>query len=365
MLIKQNKPLLSICIPTYNGGLYIGNVLAALLPQAAEVGNSVEVLVVDDCSSDDTEQVVAGAQHYGPMRFIRNHQNVGMSKNIVNCLTIHSFGEFVWIWSQHCLLHVGALTRVVDLLSRHRKIDAFYVNFRCAFFPDDWPENAVGGYSGTFQSLANEDVQIRPVSCWEDLLDVKTSVCTQTYSHIVKKELCVNYWAGQSVGADFGNAPDTYSQTCTVAESMFGKPSFYIGDPVFTIYNGAQTWGSLKHRTRVYLQGYPDLIKRYERMGWSPEKVIEAQRWGAAKAGEVILLILRDRHTDEFKRIALFILKYWRYKGVLRAVWRAFVDSKSSRLAKGIGKTTCGLERLGQYLFFNCRPARWLRARRG
>jgi GT2 family glycosyltransferase len=47
---------ISIVIPTFNGGSRIGNCLNAILSQAA--GRDVEILVVDDGSTDDTAKVV-------------------------------------------------------------------------------------------------------------------------------------------------------------------------------------------------------------------------------------------------------------------------------------------------------------------
>ena len=38
-------PLLSICIPTYKGAHYLKVTLEAVLPQAAQLGHSVEVVV--------------------------------------------------------------------------------------------------------------------------------------------------------------------------------------------------------------------------------------------------------------------------------------------------------------------------------
>ena len=48
----------SIIIPTFNGASRIGNCLDSLMKQTA--GRDVEILVVDDGSTDNTANVVAG-----------------------------------------------------------------------------------------------------------------------------------------------------------------------------------------------------------------------------------------------------------------------------------------------------------------
>jgi len=54
----MNRPRLSICIPTYNFGRFIGETLDSILPQATE---DVEVTVVDGASTDNTADIVENA----------------------------------------------------------------------------------------------------------------------------------------------------------------------------------------------------------------------------------------------------------------------------------------------------------------
>lgn len=354
-------PLLSICIPAYNGQRYLENVLSALLPQAAEHARQVEVLVVDDCSSDATGQVVAAASGTGPLRYIRNDTNLGMARNIVNCLTVHATGQYVWVWSQHCLLAFGALSRVIGALESHPQLDAMYVNFRCATYPEDWPEHVRGGYSGPYKHVCSDQLEQRLVPRWEELLQVKTALCTQTYAHILRRSLAVDYWRGRTVGSQFGRAADTYQQTCTVAETMFGKPCLYIGDPVFTIYNGAQTWGALKDRAPVFLQALPELLSIYRRLGWSSEQVREAERFSSAKAGDVILELLRDPDCDQRRRIVRFLCKHWKQEGAWRSAWRALWESDCCALLR-LAKRAAQLAHRCRLWLANCRPVRWARS---
>lgn len=54
------KPLLSICIPTYNHAELL-KLLVSLVPQLLLTG-SVEIVVSDNCSTDHTAEIV-GAYH--------------------------------------------------------------------------------------------------------------------------------------------------------------------------------------------------------------------------------------------------------------------------------------------------------------
>jgi hypothetical protein len=358
-------PLLSILIPAYNGAQYLRVTLEALLPQVLQAGRRVEALVIDDASPDGTADVVQKAQRYGPARYIRNESNLGLNRNTVNAVLTHASGEFVWAWNQHCLIYPGALVQLLDVLAQHRDLDALYVNFRCASYPRDWPEEAVGGYAGPYDYVANAELQSRPIERWEDLLDAESSVCTQSYAHIVRRSVWIKYWEGRTLGRDLVHAHECYPHTCTVAEQMFGRPSYYVGQPVITIYNGAQSWGALKSRAAVCLRGYPDLLRLYKRLGWSGAKLREAQAWGAVRAGMVMHELFREWRPEHGRLISAYLMQYGYQEGVLWAAWSAFVESKCCWTARGVGDLRDKIRAAFQYCFRRCRPARWVRAHLG
>jgi glycosyltransferase involved in cell wall biosynthesis len=65
-------PFFSIVIPTYNRAAFIGTTLESVFRQTY---SNYEVIVVDNCSTDDTEQVLAPHIAHGRIHFIRHEQN--------------------------------------------------------------------------------------------------------------------------------------------------------------------------------------------------------------------------------------------------------------------------------------------------
>ena len=65
---SRKGPLLSICIPTYNRSKSLRICLLSILSQTKGYEEDVEVVVSDNCSDDDTMQVVEWAREYGPLR---------------------------------------------------------------------------------------------------------------------------------------------------------------------------------------------------------------------------------------------------------------------------------------------------------
>lgn len=72
----MDKPLLSICIPTYNRASYLEQCLEAIVKQEC-FDNRVEVVVSDNCSTDDTQRVGMQYQEkYANIHYFRNKENV-------------------------------------------------------------------------------------------------------------------------------------------------------------------------------------------------------------------------------------------------------------------------------------------------
>jgi len=73
------KPIVSVCIPTYNGEKYLAACLESVL---AQTFSDLEILIVDDCSSDDTVQVAnTFARRDSRIRISVNDINLGLVGN--------------------------------------------------------------------------------------------------------------------------------------------------------------------------------------------------------------------------------------------------------------------------------------------
>ncbi len=76
----MKKPLLSICIPTYNRVEYLRQCLEAIVHQKG-FDERVEIVISDNCSTDNTQAVGLHYQEeYENIRYFRNEENV-LDKN--------------------------------------------------------------------------------------------------------------------------------------------------------------------------------------------------------------------------------------------------------------------------------------------
>ena len=54
----MTKPLLSICIPTFNRSSYLRNTLNSIVSQQEFLSEKVEIIISDNASTDETPDVV-------------------------------------------------------------------------------------------------------------------------------------------------------------------------------------------------------------------------------------------------------------------------------------------------------------------
>jgi glycosyltransferase involved in cell wall biosynthesis len=80
----SDVPLVSICIPTYNRAAMIGKAIESALGQTY---TNLEVIVVDNASSDNTPAVVASYRDER-LRYVRNEKNLGLFGNFNRCIEL-------------------------------------------------------------------------------------------------------------------------------------------------------------------------------------------------------------------------------------------------------------------------------------
>jgi glycosyltransferase involved in cell wall biosynthesis len=132
----EKQPLLSVLIPTYNRAHYIREAIDSVLAQEYD---NLEIIVVDDGSTDDTQNVVeriVGALRATPLRnrnpikyFYQENRGISAARNV--CLA-HASGEYIaWLDSDDYWLP-GKLKAQVKYFKEHSDCEivfSCYANF--------------------------------------------------------------------------------------------------------------------------------------------------------------------------------------------------------------------------------------------
>ena len=75
--LQNNSPLVSICIPTYNRSRYLKQSIERYIKQPEFLSGKVELVISDNASTDDTEQMVREyTSRYPNIRYFKNPENI-------------------------------------------------------------------------------------------------------------------------------------------------------------------------------------------------------------------------------------------------------------------------------------------------
>lgn len=117
IMVKQ--PLLSVCIPTYNRSTFLQEALRNLLDNQKTCEFCVEILISDNCSTDETGSVVETYISKGlKCRYVHNEENIGPDANFVQCFNLAK-GKYIWLIGDDDYLEPGALQIVCESLENY------------------------------------------------------------------------------------------------------------------------------------------------------------------------------------------------------------------------------------------------------
>jgi hypothetical protein len=122
---SPEAPFLTVAIPHYRHRRYLEVVVASILAQDLD---SFEIVVSDDCSPDDSQQVIPEILHRSgrPFRYYVQPANLGYDANVRFCLAAAQ-GEYVLLLgNDDALAGPDSLRRISDVL---RKLDRPLVAF--------------------------------------------------------------------------------------------------------------------------------------------------------------------------------------------------------------------------------------------
>ena len=115
--------MISVAMTTYNGADYVATQLQSILNQSVEVD---EVIIFDDCSTDDTADVVLSVED-SRVKFIRNTENVGYIQNFYNAIKACT-GDFIFLADQDDVWEFDKVEKTMEVMKEY-KCEAVCTNF--------------------------------------------------------------------------------------------------------------------------------------------------------------------------------------------------------------------------------------------
>ena len=145
---KSTKlPLVSICIPTYNGESYLNQAIESAIQQSYK---NIEIIISDDDSKDNTLEIANKYRELSTIPFkIVAHNRNGIGANWNNCIKIAK-GEYIKFVFQDDVLLPECVEKMMDLALNDKKIGLV---FSRRIFIDENNKNHFTEWKTKFQEL--------------------------------------------------------------------------------------------------------------------------------------------------------------------------------------------------------------------
>ena len=164
---QKAEPLVSICIPTYNGERFIAEAIESALNQTY---SNIEVILSDDGSSDKTVAIAQSFQTKTAVDFrIILHRNYGLAQNWNFCIS-QAKGKYIKFLFHDDLLELNCITKMVALAQEDAEIGMIF-SPRGIVIGDDAKSNPLLlGASQSIKDLHKSWSNLKPIQPGIELL---------------------------------------------------------------------------------------------------------------------------------------------------------------------------------------------------
>jgi glycosyltransferase involved in cell wall biosynthesis len=114
----KTKPRVSIVVTCYNLATFLPDALGSLIEQTFR---KWDCIIIDDCSTDETEAVARAWEQRGKFKYIKTPKNLGLS-GARNLGASHATGEYLIFLDADDMLDRSALQELVDGLDADRRL---------------------------------------------------------------------------------------------------------------------------------------------------------------------------------------------------------------------------------------------------
>ena len=123
-IIASSEILLSICILSYNQANEIKRLLVSIQNQYT---NEIEILMRDDSTNNETEELIKEYSTKMPVRYYRGTKE-GIDKTVI-FLTKTAVGKCIW-WMGDDTIEPGGVLKVLNVIKSNQKVNFIWANYQ-------------------------------------------------------------------------------------------------------------------------------------------------------------------------------------------------------------------------------------------
>jgi glycosyltransferase involved in cell wall biosynthesis len=274
---------ISIGIPTFNGASRIGKALDSILIQLTpEFATSIEVVISDNASTDNTSSVIASYIESFPCAIVyrKNDTNIGYDRN-VNALFLCAVGQYVWLLADDDVLKPKAIQQVLNTFSLHNDLKIMQLNFQ--------------SYDSDMKQVVHEIKMSKSLVCE----DAETFLSNSAGRYGQVSTLIFERQAWNQANVE--QAYDTnYIHIYALLKVLLTGSSYIVKDPLVNVRTGSQNFGTTGDALIKTPLGAGKIFQQMRNMGYRK------------KISQRLLL--------ENRRYVFRIIPHAKYKGIAHTI---------------------------------------------
>ncbi len=241
------KPLLSICIATYNRADYIGETLDSIIPQLTD---DVELLVVDGASTDNTEEVLRTyVKKCNRIRYVRLAKKGGVDQDYDKSVELAQ-GEMCWLFTDDDLLKPGAVPAVKAAISKGHGLIVVNAEMR----------NRELSVILQSRRIVMHDDKIYATNEMENLFIDALDYLSFIGGVVIRRSVWLSREREVYIGTEFIHVG-------VIFQKPLPETTMIIAEPYITIRYGNAQWES--RRFEIWMFNWPKLVWSYQNISTS------------------------------------------------------------------------------------------------
>lgn len=263
----QKRPILSICISTYNREKWLALNLRNLFNLISRPNEEIEIVVCDNASTDNTSDVVQPYLARQDFRYYRNAINVGMLGNL-RVTAHHARGQYIWILGDDDLVKPGGIENILEVIRLNPNLALVYLNYG---YTREEDASAITDLDKFFKNAP----PICPPS--NDILGTVSQISTESenfftaiYCLVLRRDHAIRAYSQNIEGRPFSTLLTCIPTTYHALNFMMQEPAYWLGQPQLVV-NLNVSW--MKYAPLWILERIPEAYDLAEKMGASPAAV--------------------------------------------------------------------------------------------
>ena len=328
------RPLLSICIPTFQRPELLELALEFWIRELAAHASDTELIVGDNGACDRTRAICDRAAALAPVRYVRHERNLIFNGNVQRLLERHVAGQWVWICGDDDFVHRGAVAEILDVLRSPSAPDYCYVNTRSISTCELTAGERADIASSPRAILANADTVDRAMRHVAEIVSLDRACFTGIYSSIWRRTEALAAFAGSESLTAFESLEGTFPHAVYLARRMLDRPCYYFGEPLMTVSHVIRWNRFVPLFSLHWMPAHYDLLQARGIPASALEPHRRAQLHGAWGKLAQLWSNRANPHGHPFSFVR-FVGRHWRYREFWMIVPRVLLKTTIARRLRG------------------------------